>query len=241
MPTNPFLRKIKLSAKSNKVIYVWHKQLLKIGGRQNWFQKSTTFLIDGYPRSGNTYLHMLIKNVFRGADFVHHFHAVGAVKVALSKNIPCFILYRDPKDAIASYYLFEHAPRITNMDTFVPNNTRLIHYLKYYKTYYKYILENKDRLLLISFDRLINNPEKVMVCINEAVPEQNRRSEGEIKGAVTKAKNRIKGPTDTLVSNRPNEIKEMLKKRLFQSLEGLEDFQRANELYEELRKAKSNI
>lgn len=184
---------------------------------------------------------MLVKNVFRGVDFAHHFHASGAVKEALNRKIPCFILYRKPEDAIASYYLFEYSSRITDLNKFEPDKKLLSCYLAYYISYYTYILKNRDKLVLVSFDKLINYPEKVMFCINEIVPEPQKRKASEIKTAVSKAKYRINGPTDTLSSNRPNDIKEKFKMVLFLELQKVEDFHRANELHEELRKVISNI
>ena len=36
---------------------------------------------------------------------MHHLHATAPIKIALKKKIPVFILVRDPKEAITSYYL----------------------------------------------------------------------------------------------------------------------------------------
>ena len=64
--------------KSNKItFYLWYRLYRKTRGvKINWFNKDTVFLIDGYPRSGNTFIQMLIKNVFGGIETVHLLHGV---------------------------------------------------------------------------------------------------------------------------------------------------------------------
>lgn len=60
------------------------------GVKIGYFNDSTKLLLDGYPRSGNTFVTSLIKNIFGNDTFVHHFHAIAPIKIALRKNLPVF-------------------------------------------------------------------------------------------------------------------------------------------------------
>lgn len=77
-----------------KIWFVSYRQ--NRGTTIDFFSKKTRLLIDGYPRSGNTYFVFLVKKLFPEVHFVHHFHAIAPIKIALSKNIPVVILLRDP-------------------------------------------------------------------------------------------------------------------------------------------------
>lgn len=91
----------------NKLLYTlyFHFYRKHRGIRPSWFNAETKIYYDGYPRSGNTYLHHLFRNLFSDNYSVHHLHKVAPIKIALKKQLPTFILIRNPKDAIPSYYL----------------------------------------------------------------------------------------------------------------------------------------
>jgi len=93
--------------KSNPFLFkLWFELYRKNRGiKKNYFNHKTKFLLDGYPRSGNTFAASLVKYIFGKEVFVHHFHAIAPIKIALRKDIPVYILIRDPKEAITSNYL----------------------------------------------------------------------------------------------------------------------------------------
>ena len=93
--------------KSNPFLFkLWFELYRKNRGVEiSYFNHKTKFLLDGYPRSGNTFAASLVKYIYGKDVFVHHFHAIAPIKIALRKDIPVFILIRDPKEAITSYYL----------------------------------------------------------------------------------------------------------------------------------------
>ena len=68
--------------------------------------KKTQLICDSYPRSGNSYLEAAIKYFStREINISHHAHAPAVIIYAIKKRIPCVLLIREPKDAIASYFL----------------------------------------------------------------------------------------------------------------------------------------
>ena len=228
--------------KSNKItFYLWYRLYRKNRGvKINWFNKDTVFLIDGYPRSGNTFIQMLIKNVFGGIETVHHLHSIGAIKTSLAKGLPSFIIYRDPKHAVSSNYLKEYS-FITDQINIEKINTDLLNYsLNYYIQFYRYVVKN-DAVILISFDKLIREPESVIKAINNRIPSSYKRNENDILHIVSEIKDRSFGAKDKLGSSRPSEVKEKLKKNLIKHLTAFENLKLANQLYEKLKVAPNNV
>lgn len=84
--------------------HLWRKNR---GVKIEYFNKQTVLYLDGYQRSGNTYSLHLIKTIWPSIKFIHHFHAIAPIKIALKKNLPVFILLRDPLNSISSRYLKE--------------------------------------------------------------------------------------------------------------------------------------
>ncbi len=79
------------------------------GTKISFFSPETALYVDGYPRSGNTFLVHLIKNIFPDISMVHHFHAIAPIKIALARKLPVYILAREPAGAITSNYLREYS------------------------------------------------------------------------------------------------------------------------------------
>ncbi|MFT7072180.1 MAG: hypothetical protein ACJAX3_001156 [Patiriisocius sp.] len=198
------------------------------------------FLIDGYPRSGNTFAQMLVKNVFSGVETVHHFHSLGAVKISLSKSIPSFIIYRDPVNSIASNYLWEKAYYDQALRIDAINKDLLNYFLEFYIKFYEFINTKQNDIFLISFDKLIKDPEKIMIAINERIPTGSKKDVNDIISIVSSVKETQFGAKGML-STRPNQTKDELKKELFPHIEEFEIFKTANHLYEKLKKSNSNI
>ena len=72
-------------------------------------KKGDSIYIDGFPRSANTFLVGTLNRVFRdhlkiGAT---HLHTTAALKIALKNNVRSYILIRDPKEAVASFYIMQ--------------------------------------------------------------------------------------------------------------------------------------
>lgn len=63
----------------------------------------TRICLEGYPRSGNSFLYNLIsKRVKEGIRIAHHVHVPSQVEVSLRVGAYCFVLIREPSAAIAS-------------------------------------------------------------------------------------------------------------------------------------------
>ena len=218
--------------KSDPFLYnLWFELYRKRHGvKINYFSPETRYLLDGYPRSGNTFSLSLVKKFFGKDNILHHFHAVAPIKIAFRKNIPVFILLRNPEDAITSYYLKEFAL----MKKSIPDNIdiKLLKTLTdQYVFYYNFVKNNLSRLTIIEFKKLIAAPTDLLEVINENVfGNQYKFSSEEVNAAA----NSFNGATDTYGSSRPNEQKEKIKNQLKEELIKLKAYKKARVLFDEL-------
>lgn len=66
-------------------------------------------LIEGYPRSGNTFAVAALSHVRPGVRIAHHLHAPGHVIAAIRLGVPALVLIRDPEQAVAELVLLKPA------------------------------------------------------------------------------------------------------------------------------------
>jgi len=113
------------------------------------------FVIEGYPRSGNTYLYSIIMNSFtRPLKVASHSHNILNVKFYLKKKIPTIILIRKPEEAIASYKIRE-----PSLD--------LLYLFDEYRNFYEPLLKHRKLLSVISFDKLISEKFNPVLYLNK--------------------------------------------------------------------------
>jgi hypothetical protein len=67
-------------------------------------------LIEGFPRSANTYVREALKLANPSKQFASHLHGLGAVKLATKAAVPAVLLIRKPADSIASLIVRENLP-----------------------------------------------------------------------------------------------------------------------------------
>jgi hypothetical protein len=146
--------------------------------------RKTELLIEGFPRSGNTFA----RNAFLHACnnqcvLSSHLHFIANVKRAIQLNKPVLILIRNPIDAVASYLIYEG-------DGFSAEQA-----MREYIDFYSYVLRCRDHVVLAtftevteSFDRVIerinhhfessfppfeHTEENVQACINQALGQKS--------------------------------------------------------------------
>jgi len=69
----------------------------------------TDLVIEGYPRSGNTFMHDMIAVLCEGRrrlKIAHHTHAADNLRLASRYGVPGCVLIREPEDAILSYHIY---------------------------------------------------------------------------------------------------------------------------------------
>jgi hypothetical protein len=68
-----------------------------------WVRPTTEIVIEGYPRSGNTFAVVAFRLAQgREIQMAHHLHAAAQIKRAARLDIPAIVLIREPSEAILS-------------------------------------------------------------------------------------------------------------------------------------------
>ena len=125
--------------------------------------RKTDIIIDGFPRSGNTFAATAFK--YAQPDSVHvssHIHAPIEIITAVENNIPAIVLVRDPEDAAISFIIM------------LGENVSARVALEYYIRFYETLLPYQDRFVTCSFETAISD---FGVAI-DAVNDQYQRSFG---------------------------------------------------------------
>lgn len=76
----------------------------------------TDLVIEGYPRSANTFAVEAFRRVNPNRRLAHHVHSAAQVIGALRHSIPALVLIREPSEAIASWMVYEHTTAEAALD-----------------------------------------------------------------------------------------------------------------------------
>jgi len=108
--------------------------------RERVASKNVDIVIEGFPRSANTYGEVSFRMMqSRPVRVGHHLHAAGQISFAVKHGIPCIALIREPFPAIAS--LIVRSPKLGPRDA-------ILDYLQINST----ILHNCEKLIVSPFE-----------------------------------------------------------------------------------------
>jgi hypothetical protein len=110
-------------------------------------------IVDGYPRSANSFLAMAFKVANPQVRVRSHCHWPTHVIAALRRGKPACVLIRQPEDAIAS--------------TAVHTRGTLAWATRRYVDYYEALLPYRDRMLVITFDQATTRLRDVFEEMNQ--------------------------------------------------------------------------
>lgn len=124
---------------------------------------NTNICIEGYPRSGNSYLVRMFKlanNNIPPEQICHHSHSIHAVKKAVEFRLPVLVVIRNPIDAITSLCIAREGNKG------ISNQNITIHILEYLD-FYSWISKHLDKIELCSFEDVISNFNSVIAKLND--------------------------------------------------------------------------
>jgi hypothetical protein len=114
----------------------------------------TDLVIDGYPRSGNTFALIAFNLAQPGELRVgHHLHAPAQVIRSVKENIPTLVLIRQPVDAVISFLLYERFPSIQQA-------------LRDYIRYYTKIMPYREGFVIARFEEVTEDFGPVIRRVN---------------------------------------------------------------------------
>lgn len=161
------------------------RYLFARGRRTFLVDADTDLIIEGYPRSANTYAAWAFRLTNPQCRLAHHVHSYAHVVLALRYGIPALVLLRPPADAVRS--LVVRRPEVT------PGLA-----LRRYIAFHDGVAPYADKLLFARFETMIEDYDRVIGAVNrrfgtrfngfdanvdkarvfEAIDEANRRGQG---------------------------------------------------------------
>lgn len=122
--------------------------------RRRLVTKNSDLVLEGFPRSANTYFFWYFDTAQRREwKVAHHLHSPYQIRAAVKHRIPCVFLIRNPLDCVASAVL---------RDARLSVGAALRSYLTLYST----AVEHANHLLLVPQKMAIKNPHEVIGAIN---------------------------------------------------------------------------
>jgi len=179
--------------------------------------QNSDLVVEGYPRSGNTFAVALLKVLSPGLKIARHRHEVGHVKMALTFEKPVVLLIRNPLDSVISFYIREGVDLKTGFD--------------YYYHFYSSLLPYREKLLVVDFKKLIKEPSRFIEDINRRFgfslpipgPQEVESAKALVKEMDSEEllrKTELSKKDPTLISSVPTKEKELLKERLRREILG---------------------
>lgn len=111
-------------------------------------------VLEGFPRSGNTFLASLMRQAAPDLNFSHHTHLIANLERAKREKLPAVVLFRNPLDSVSSLV-------VKNPQVYKPSEC-LSDYIAYYRSAKKLL----PSAIFIHSDELFSNPLEVLGKIN---------------------------------------------------------------------------
>ena len=117
--------------------------------------RKTDLLIEGFPRSGNTFA----RNAFLMAcnneyELSSHLHFIGNVRRAIRLSKPVLIVIRNPEDAVVSYLIYQGAGFSAEQA------------IREYIEFYSYVLQCREQVVVAAFAEVTESFDLVIKRIN---------------------------------------------------------------------------
>jgi hypothetical protein len=116
--------------------------------------RETQLVIEGFPRSGNTFAVVAFRKAQRReVNVAHHLHVPAQVIRAARWGIPCLVLVREPREAVTSLVL--RHPEISPRRALI-----------YYASFYKALLGYRDAFVVGTFEEVTADYGAVIKKVN---------------------------------------------------------------------------
>jgi hypothetical protein len=114
------------------------------------------FIVDGFPRQGNTSLAQLLTNVFPTVDvgFIHY-HDISKIIKELEEGSTVFSPVRNPVETLSSFLEMQRLRHPQN-DNPVDRSFMIAHAMQLLKDFQEYFIKNINLIKIINFEDVIN-------------------------------------------------------------------------------------
>jgi hypothetical protein len=123
--------------------------------RSRWVTRDTDLVVEGFPRSGNTFAALGIASAqSRPVRIVSHAHVPAQFKRAVALGVPTIVAVRDPADATCSMAVADPHHRVRDL-------------LRYWIHYHEQLLEVVDGVVVASFEDITQRLSGVVDAVND--------------------------------------------------------------------------
>lgn len=137
------------------VLLPLHLALTPEGIRERTVTADTDLVIEGFPRSGNTYAVFAFRQLQdRPVRVVSHVHIPAQVRRAARLGVPTLVVFRPPADAVVSMAVADPHHHVADL-------------LRYWKHYHEVVLRVADHVVFAPFDQVTGDFGIVVTRLNE--------------------------------------------------------------------------
>ena len=120
-----------------------------------WVSRTTEIVIEGYPRSGNTFAVVAFRLAQgREIEIAHHLHAAAQLKRAARLGVPAIVLIREPSEAILS---------VVVRDPHASMRWALRSYIRFYSTVLPYL----EKTVVAPFATVTSDLASIIRMVNQ--------------------------------------------------------------------------
>jgi len=117
-------------------------------------RRSTQVMIEGFPRSANTFAVVAFQITNSSISVAHHLHNLAQLAGARLYRTPSIVLFRNPFDSILSQHVFfGEADDLELAEEWI--------------RYYRYVLRHQDDFLLADFELVTNDYDEIIRRLNQ--------------------------------------------------------------------------
>jgi hypothetical protein len=172
---------------------------------------NTQLVIEGFPRSANSFAVFALQFVNPNIRLAHHLHVPAQIIQAVKWKVPTLVLVRNPKDAVASLCL-------RNPDC------SLLRALKSYILFYQTIQSYQSNYVIGTFEDIIQDYSQVIKQVNDrfdtkfVLPSLSDTEQKTVLKQIQEL-DKLLSRNDPLKMAVPKAEKAPVKKKIFQELE----------------------
>ena len=221
--------KLKQLFKKNPFLYKIWFYVKMAGGKLFLPQKTHDFFLDGFERSGNSYLVQLLDYVFgKKLKFSHHLHNIAPIKIAMALNLDIWIAIRKPQKPIASFVIMRKFYGNTN------GTDKLIDLiLNDWIEYYDFVKSKCPNAKFIVIDDQFNDT-LFLSKISSIYNLENTKGFKETIADFKISYERLNKKKSFERTNIPNAKRDIEKSKIEKKLKNNKNFDRATEIYNQI-------
>lgn len=226
-------RTIRNVVSNNRLLYkMWfYTYRIRKGDPVRLPTKNDDYYLDGYPRSGNTFISGLLKRVFPDKKFASHLHVPATLRMAVLNKLPTFIMLRSPDDAVIS-----NLYRKISVKDLSPTSENMDMLLSQYILYYTTVLEFIEQVHIIDFSIFIKDNKIILKNISDIINcdiGSDKKIDEEIASfkKLMKEKEKVKKKH---AGSLPNTHRIEFKEEYLGKLRSRPSFRKAENLYQDL-------